>query len=200
MHTETFDWRDFLVRWSAELLKDPDVREKLPEDVIMSRWLGYPAATEYEIARAEARLGIRLPPSYRAFLKVSNGWRQTSPYIYRLWSTEEIEWFAVRHQGWIDNWRAEDSEPATDEEYFVYGEEQSSLSLRPDYLQTALEISDYGDACIYVLNPRIVTDDGEWEAMFLAGWLPGASRYRSFREMIQDERATYLHNGIASGG
>jgi len=107
-HMTTLDWHNFLKRWSAELLQDLDVKAKLPADVIASGWLGYPGATEEQIEGAEARLGARFPPSYRAFLKVSNGWRQVTQSIYKLWSTEDVDWFAVRNQGWIDSWRNED--------------------------------------------------------------------------------------------
>lgn len=71
-------------------------------------------------------------------------------------------------------------------EYFVYGEEQDCVYLRREYLQTALEInSDSGDGDIYLLNPQIITADGEWEAWHFGNKLPGAIRYRSFYEMMQ---------------
>lgn len=79
-----------------------------------------------------------------------------------------------------------------DEEYFVYGEAQDCSNLRVEYLQTALEISDLGDSAIYLLNPQVITADGEWEAWFFCNWLPGADRYRSFREMMQAEYKNVL--------
>ena len=92
----SFDWEKFLKRWSQELLESlGSDRHTLPSDVIASGWLGYPGATEADIAQAETRLGAKLPPSYRAFLKVTNGWRQTTPFISRLWSTQEIDWFTA---------------------------------------------------------------------------------------------------------
>ncbi len=190
-----FDWRAFLTRLSEEALRDPEIIEygELPGEVIASGWLGYPGATDDEIAHAEARLGAPLPPSYRAFLMVSNGWRHVPPFSERLWSTEDVEWFAVRHQGWIENWQHEDVRLATDEEYSVYGEGQSSLYYRPAHLQTALEVGAYYDGAIYLLNPQVATAEGEWEGMFMAGWLPGVSRYRSFQEMMQAAIETYLN-------
>ena len=88
-----FDWHGFLIRLSEEALCDPEIIEygELPSEVIASGWLGYPGATDDEIARAEARLGAPLPPSYRAFLRVSNGWRHVPPFSERLWSTEDVE-------------------------------------------------------------------------------------------------------------
>ena len=202
----SFNWESFLRQWSRELLKSKrDDQEELPREVIKSGWLGYPGATEEQITRAENRLGMALPPSYREFLKVSNGWRQTTPFIYKLWSTERIEWFALRHRAWIDAYaeRSKDyyqnssgSQLVTfsipDQEYFVYGDAQDCSKVRVEYLKTALEISDQGDSAIYLLNPQVVTEDGEWEAWFFCDWLPGADRYSSFREMMQTEYQNFL--------
>jgi hypothetical protein len=193
------DWKAFLTQWSRDMLQDDDIVQHLPADVVASGWLGHPGATEDQIAALEARLGTRLPPSYRAFLAATNGWRTTTPFIDKLWSTDEVEWFAVRNQDWIDAYvePAADLPPITDAEYFVYGDEQSSVQqssvhFRTEYLQSALEISETGDSAIYLLNPQIVTPEGEWEAWFFANWRPGATRYRSFLEMMQAEYQSCL--------
>jgi hypothetical protein len=189
----TFNWKAFLAEWNHELLQDDEIVQRLPAGVVAAGWLGYPGATEAQIVALEARLGTRLPPSYRAFLAVTNGWRTTTPFIDKLWSTDEVEWFAVRNQDWIDAYvgPAADLPSSTDAEYLTYGDEQSGY-LRTEYMQSALEISETGDAAIYLLNPEIVTPEGEWEAWFLANWNPGASRYRSFQEMMQAEYQSFL--------
>ncbi|MDJ0693014.1 MAG: SMI1/KNR4 family protein [Mastigocoleus sp. MO_167.B18] len=205
----TFDWENFLRQWSREILESREnFLGELPIEVIDSGWLGYPGATEEQLSHAEVRLEVTLPPSYRAFLKVTNGWRQTTPFIHRLWSTEEIGWFSRRHQDWINafidrylkqqypdnsiNGWDTPIPPTTDAEYFVYSDTQDCRKLRVDYLQTALEISDKGDSAIYLLNPQVITEDGEWEAWFFGDWLPGADRYRSFCEMMQAEYENFL--------
>lgn len=202
----SFDWERFLKRWSQELLESLDSdRHTLPPDVIASGWLGYPGATEADIAQAETRLGAKLPPSYRAFLKVTNGWRQTTPFISRLWSTQEIDWFTVRRQDWLETLLAKSGHRAAEfpnsgsappsipnEAYFVYGDEQDCRKIRVEYLQTALEISQRKEAAIYLLIPQVVTETGEWEAWFLGDWLPGADRYRSFQDMMQAEYESFL--------
>lgn len=214
---DAFDWESFLRQWSQDILDSigDDERRCLLPEILDSGWLGYPGATEDEIARAEARLGVKLPPSYRTFLEVTNGWRQTASkmanYNHRFWSTEDIERFAVRHSQWIrafidrteileipledefqelnDRW-----EPVgiSDNDYFVYGEDQDPRNLRSEYLKTAIEISDVGFASIYLLNPQVVTPEGEWEAWFFADYLPGADRYRSFQEMMEAEYRNFL--------
>ncbi len=181
-----FSWREFLEQLNRVLLQDADVVEQLSSDIVAAGWLGCPSATDTQIMEAEGRLGTILPPSYRDFLKVSNGWRRPTWFIPRLWSTEEIEWFSVKHQHWIDV-LTKDPFPVPDADYFLYGERQSTLNYRVEYLRTALEISARGDGAIFLLNPRVVTEEGEWEAWLLSNKAPGAERFRSFREMMQGQ-------------
>jgi len=194
---------------------------KLPPHIIKSGWLGYPGATEQQITQTEIRLGASLPHSYREFLKVTNGWYLTTPFVYKLWSTNEIEWFAKRRQDWkVDFTKRFNREccmdtslngsdvhlkisSVSDQEYLVYGYEQDPKKLRVEYLNTALEISDRANASIYLLNPQIdLNKDGEWEAWCLEDslpdnghlcddWRPGAARYRSFLEMMQEEYRSF---------
>jgi HEAT repeat protein len=56
-----------------------------------------------------------------------------------------------------------------------------------------LEVSDVGDSAIILLNPQVVTPEGEWEAWFFANWIPGAYRYRSFWELMQGQYEQVLH-------
>jgi SMI1 / KNR4 family (SUKH-1) len=193
------DWLAFLRQYNAELLASVHVAEAVrywDEDglpaAVRSGWLGLPGASEEQLASAERRLGVSLPPSYRAFLSVSNGWWYPGAFVPRLWTTEEIEWLAVTDPGLIEAWS--DAEPVSDEEYFVYGEEQSELTVRSEYMEHALRISELEVAgtAVYLLIPDVVTPEGEWEAWMHAHWLPGARRYRSFRELMEAERASFL--------
>ena len=188
------DWRTFLETFSRELI-EADAYPDLPPEVVESGWLGFPGATDEQLGLVEARLGIGLPPSFREFLRVSNGWRQTGTSIWRMWSTDEIDWFHVRNADWIDAYvnpfGGRDESWLTDEEYLVYGEAQDSVRFRVEYLESALEVSDIGDSAIYLLNPRVVTPDGEWEAWFFANWLPGAIRHRSFAELMEAEYQSF---------
>jgi hypothetical protein len=175
------------------------------EIVLESNWLGFPGAREWQIDAAEARLGTKLPPSYRDFLKTTNGWRQIKDWLPasagHFLSAEEMDWFAIKHLAWLQGWmegvksgeaQYGPSPPIPDEQYFVYSPDQSSTDLRDEYLETALAISEEGDAAICLLNPKIVTAEGEWEAWFFANWHPGAVRYRSFREMMEAHYRRFL--------
>ncbi|MEM9003314.1 MAG: SMI1/KNR4 family protein [Cyanobacteria bacterium P01_F01_bin.86] len=206
-----FDWERFLRQWSEDLISTVTKSHgQLPPEVHQSGWWGYPGATEAQIQAAEVRLGITLPPSYREFFKVTNGWRQTTPFINHICSLEEIEWFADTYPEWVNAFSSphdanvlnfSDHETSqngaiafsvSNEEYFIYGAEQDCSKFRLEYLPTALAISEKGDDVIYLLNPQVINDQGEWEAWFLGDWLPGADRYRSFSEMMQAEYANFL--------
>lgn len=184
-----FAWEPLLKALNCKLIDEMDEERKaeIPPEVLESEWLGSPGATEAQIAAAEARLGTRLPPSYRQFLQVSNGWRYSKWTEFQLWSAEEIDWFCARNQG-IGAWLllSSDQPSIPDEEYFIYGREQDCVHMREEYLQTALEISsNSGDGDIYFLIPEVINLEGEWEAWHFGNKLPGANRYRSFYELIQ---------------
>jgi hypothetical protein len=184
--------------WSKTALSSP-LAEIFPSEVSDSGWIGNPNATEAELAQAEARLKTTMPPSYREFLSLSNGWPVMLPHLGRLWSSDEIEWLHSRRPGLIESWLMWEDEDVSkpsvsDEDYFVYGQQQDPVLFRSEYLRHLLEISDYDDRedGIYLLNPRIVNDQGEWEAWYLSSELPGAVRYPSFWEMMQEAYERFL--------
>lgn len=194
----SYNWESYLTQWSIELLtsdlyqdETQSIKGSFSMEAIKSTWLGYPKATELQIEKAEKRLGVKLPPSYRQFLKISNGWPRITYSIFSLLSTEEIVWFSDANQELIDIWVGGQPFAASDEQYLVYGEGQGGYD-RFEYLQTALQISGEGEQAYYLLNPKIITDNGEWEAWFFAEWLPGTRRYRSFWELMQAEHQIFL--------
>jgi hypothetical protein len=81
-------------------------------------------------------------------------------------------------------------------QYFVYGPEQDTINLRCEYLEHTLEISTRGDSSVYLLNPKIVGADGEWEAWFFANWAAGAYRYKSFAEMMLAHYQDFQNKGL----
>src|SRR5437879_1801720 len=64
-------------------------------------WPGSPAVSDDQLLAVEKWLKIRLPPSYRAFLSVSNGWRQASRAVPMLRPVEAIRWFRKEHRDWV---------------------------------------------------------------------------------------------------
>jgi hypothetical protein len=178
------DWESWLRDWNRLLLErfdperpdaflDPDVT---PE-VVASGWLGFPGAGDAQLARLEARLGVALPPSYRAFLQTTNGFLQPGMIVPRLLAADEVDWYRTAHQDVIDTWLecARTGEPTGD--YFE------------QYLPFTLQVSavERVGSAVYLLNPKVVNAEGEWEAFYFAHWVPGADRYPSFRALMENE-------------
>lgn len=96
-------WHELLHSWSRYILATTDFRDVLPAEVIdeQAHWIGYPGATEEQIARAEQRLNTKLPESYREFLKITNGWPAGGLFLTRILPVEEIEWVFGKKKGLV---------------------------------------------------------------------------------------------------
>src|SRR4051794_24766989 len=94
-------WSSLLSSWAAEAAE----RAGMPESPEPLSGLGFPGATEEALQQAEKRLGCSLPPSYREFLKCTNGLRQPHEALAasggHFWSAQEIDWFRIRNSEWI---------------------------------------------------------------------------------------------------
>ncbi len=181
MLTTLEEWTSLFADWTAAArIADPE----LPSS------LSHPPATLADIAATEARLKLvtPLPPSYRAFLLASNGWQFASRAVPVLRSLARLTWFKKQNRDWI----AAYTDPALvgplppDEVYFCYSAEAGFLH-NPKHLSHTLQISDVGDAAVFLLNPMVIHADGEWEAWFFANWLPGVQRYRSFATLMRSQ-------------
>ena len=175
-----FDWPDLLERYSHAYLRDRWYPLDLPDEVVASGWLGFPGADEALIAAVEERLGLRFPPSYRSFLKTSNGFRRAG--VPDVWPVDQVR----RGEAvWPDaDWSQEDDVP--DELYFVYGAEQDPVNVRYSYLPGCLVITREYQGDMYLLNPEVHFGD-EWEAWVLSSRAPGAYRYQSFWDLMLEE-------------
>ena len=140
------------------------------------------AATDSEIAALEKRLGTSLPPSFISFLCYSNGYALFD-YPEVIFGTDEIEWFVTHNKEYADIWNEACSE-VDDETYAQYGAHQNPVHVRAEYLYSSLQISDVFDGYVYLLNPKVVNTNGDWEAWEFGSKIPGATRYRSFWEMM----------------
>jgi hypothetical protein len=189
-----FAWRPFLERYSRDLLADEAIRRELPGQVVASGWMGFAPATARELSELEDRLQTKLPTSYREFLATTNGWRETGSFIWQILPAAKVDWFRTENQDWIDAYvePAGGYPPLPLEEHLVYGPRQDNCRFRVQFLQSALQISAVGDSAVYLLNPEVRTRSGEWEAWFFATWAPGADRYRSFRELMQEQHKSFV--------
>ncbi|HYF07753.1 MAG TPA: SMI1/KNR4 family protein, partial [Acetobacteraceae bacterium] len=93
-------WRALLQDLADLAIADPQIRPRLTPEQVERRWLGEPPAGEEQIAAAERRLGLRLPPSYRAFLRVTNGWHHPSSFVGMIHPVERIAPFLAENRDW----------------------------------------------------------------------------------------------------
>ncbi len=135
-----------------------------------------------QISEYEAKLNVKLPPSYLEFLKYTNGMLLHNSFV-NLLPLENIDWFYTLNKEWVDIWN-EDEDDISDEKYFIYGEKQDTCWMRNKYLKAALQISDSCEGDVLLLNPEVKFGD-EWEAWYFSNALAGAMRFRSFKELME---------------
>ena len=149
------------------------------------------------ISEAERRLGAILPASYKRFLLCTNGYNSFMLSGQNLLPVEEIVWLSSENQDYIDAWQ-HDSHIA-DEDYYIYGDEQAPYNFRGEYLQSSLQISDFLDGGVYLLNPNVRSAGREWEAWHIAFWAAGAGRHRSFYDLLESQVIEF-ETGDVHGG
>jgi hypothetical protein len=154
----------------------------------------FPPATDTQIAATEQRLGTTLPPSYKAFLRVSNGWLTISS---RILPVEEIAWLRDKSPDWVQQWGDESIDDPAEavRDHGIYGKQQDTTRYRRAYVKECLQLSSplAESNCVFLLNPALVFETGESEAWFLAAWLPGAHRFKLFHELMEWMKATDLN-------
>ena len=187
------EWTTFLATWTREIAarRTRNPNEQRATDPTYG--LGVPGATEEQIRETEARLGVTLPPSFLEFLRATNGLLQPYSYVAAcggdFWPATDLDWFAARNSEWIDAYEGVDD---------VAGRLTTSSVRFVDELRGTLELSHGGDAAIYLLNPRVISSDGEWEAWFFATWSPEVERFRSFEQMMRSRYGQFIA-GVTDG-
>jgi len=182
--TDPEKWRALLQQLSELAIAD-EIHEELKPEQIKERWLGEPPATDEQIAEAEQRLGVKLPPSYVAFLKVSNGWHYPNPFVARVAGTEELGYLRDIDPDLISAWNSGYDSEAVEE---ASGQEWPEKHLANTILINVP--SDFDDASNLMLNPATV-QDGEMEAWFFSSWTPGADAHPSFWHLMASQAITW---------
>lgn len=176
-HTTPFDWRPFLVRWSGEWSDsrpDDETPSAQDEAARRARWLGFPPASEERIAAMEERLGRRMPPSYREFLKVSDGWQHAGGFVSLLAGTTDARWH--------DN----ESELADMFEEYLDADADPDERRGADIWRRGLQLDVESDITYVLMDPEDVDEDGEWAVYTWASWRASEpERYVNFVEFMR---------------
>ncbi|MET8859618.1 SMI1/KNR4 family protein [Streptomyces sp. NPDC004579] len=188
--TTTFAWRPFLLTWSGEWVDSLPEDETRDEDASarQARWLGFPPASEERIAAMEERLGRRMPPSYREFLKVTDGWRHAGGFVWLLAGTRGADWH--------------DDASGLGESFEEYLDEDAGPEERRevDIWRRGLQLDVESDATYVLMDPEDVDEDGEWAVYTWASWrAEPPERHANFLEFMRDMHREF-HSLRAHGG
>jgi HEAT repeat protein len=201
------DLRAVIDRWATLVKATSDD----PPDSILR-----PPASEEAIVALEARLGATLPPSYRAFLAITDGaaafpaWGNVvadpgsdPSRATGLRDTATVDWIfnGDRLMVSIVSDLAEDPADPDDHplylarvperEYLLDGivQHPEGGSEKAGHIRHVLQISTNIDGYATYLNPLVVDADGEWEAWDYGVKTLGAIRYASFRDLLTADTA-----------
>lgn len=202
-HSSASHWKPFLTCWREQVElrlaagRSYNTLKRLPEE--LNRLPATQPTHVTELATTEARLGIRLPQSYRDFILASgnSGWYIESLSDPRdgltLLQVQDIGSYPTLDPMNYGYWMSSgtDTEPLNAHRYFRYGY-QSNPERRQDtayfrlwQLRELIVIGRFASGGSILLNPKVVSADGEMEAWTL-DFKSFAWRYRSFAEMMQN--------------
>jgi hypothetical protein len=156
-----------------KLVEISDINLESNDIALMHDSLHFPSASEANIQSAESRLGIRLPPSYREFLGISNGWliekhpsllpvekvallREIDPEYVQIYLEDEYLFETTEF--------VVTPEPLGEGENFV----TRNLDMPTACLNDAIAIGvDDREKAFLLLDPTTIDDRGEWRAFWL---------------------------------
>jgi hypothetical protein len=188
-----------LARWDAAVRGARS--DDLPSLIARTGTVLRDGAPAEVIDALEARLGTRLPPSYRAFLERSDGafaqpgWGIITSYRrdegcerdtgLGLLDCSRVGWFRDRERSYVDIWADTPAEIAEDgthsgyrsipeQQYLDHERHRDSVHLKSGHVRYALQISSDIDGYTILLNPLVVGPRDEWEAWDFGSKLPGA--------------------------
>ena len=188
------NWKHIFDRATRLVMETPALdllREEIPPENLASGVLSWPGATQDEIQALETRMGTRLPPSYREFLAESNGFL-CFPGLGRLSPIPEVGWFRDLDGEWCEILEEGQEQWAG----IPRSTEYPNDNWPAPYARELLQVNTTFDDDVILLNPQVVSADGEWEAYSLYSDL--SSCYRSFGDLIlarlADKEEYYKNN------
>jgi HEAT repeat protein len=193
-------WSALFDEWAAAVTA---ADEEPPPSILRA-----PASNE-TIEALEARLGVRLPPSYRAFLGHTDGavafpgwgvvrWGGATEPSIGLHPAASVGWLRELDRGlasWlgdvgldndVDAWSHPNFDSRTSErDYLAADDTNDPVDAKGGHLAYALVVSVNVDGYTTLLDPLVVDADGEWEAWEFGTKLPGAQRHSSFATLLE---------------
>ncbi len=149
-----------------------DFKMEIDDIALMQNSLRFPPAAEEIIQQAEARLGVRLPPAYREFVAISNGW--LIEHEVSIAPVETVGPLVEVDPGYIKNWSQhefihEAFEIETSPIPLAQGENfmpSRNMDIPTASLASMLVIGrDETESAFLLLDPSTRDKRGEWRAI-----------------------------------
>lgn len=194
------DLAGLLRQWSDAQMDALDALDNPVEPAARAGSVLRPPATEAQVAAAEQRLGVRLPPSYRDFLLLSDGayadtigavladgLRAEDPAgAWGFLPVSEVRWFVDVEPATVDIWlqvQREVDEMGLDQDPTPHFEGDEVRDHSP--MRDALLIARGFDAnCSLLVPVSSPTAGDEWEVW--GHYKEGSTRWSSFRAYLVD--------------
>jgi hypothetical protein len=162
-----WSWERLLAAISKQAIKaEPEL---YTQEERRARWIGRAPASDQAVSGAQTRLGIHLPDDYLGFVRVSNGCAPTAPTAPRLLPIEEID--RLRNVADPESFAIDKGYP---------GDDMASV------MERCILGSDPEAEEMVLLIPPVQAPE-PWQTWFFAHWVPGETRYPSFRHYMEQE-------------
>ncbi|MFK0172530.1 SMI1/KNR4 family protein [Streptomyces sp. NPDC090306] len=167
--TTPAQWLGFLREYSEVFLRTANEYQlaAITADQEDTGWMGREPATEEAVRAAEQRLGVRLPPSYRAFLLASDGFDGLGGWVDAASGCADVAW--LRDTG--------------------TGASLVDLYADTDYAELfgrALAVAEGED--LWLLDPEGAGPDEEWTAHLFAPKYGELEDCADFADLFRESR------------
>ncbi len=136
---------------------------------VKTKWLGTTAASDKEISNTEKRLNIKLPYDYIEFLKITNGFPQTSSISCSFLPVEKIDYLQTLEEDLVEIWN-----------------ENDVLKEVGEALTKAILIGGLNEEQQFLLIPPN-RKSGKWAYWKFASWIPGEEVYPSLMDYFKSD-------------
>lgn len=178
-------WPELLRRWSAEAIEYAgDIRLAVTPEMAQGGWIGAGPASSAAVDRQQDALGVTLPPSYREFLAVTDGWPVTSMDFGAVRPIGAIDWATRLEAQLIETWR--ESGRASGSDPWPAGSNDG-----PPLLERSLVLSTGTD--LMLIDSGRIDAAGEWISCGFTNWYPGAGDEQpTFRLGLESHYASFV--------
>lgn len=149
----------------ALLLNDFD----FSDEQIKTKWLGAAVTQDKEISDTEKRLKIKLPDDYVEFLKISNGFPQTSSISCSFLSVDKIDYLKILDEDLVEIWS-----------------ENEVLKEVGEALASSILIGGLNEEQQFLLIPPNKKRK-KWGYWKFASWIPGEEEYSSLKDYFKSD-------------